>query len=244
MSNDLMHLLGQIQAALSVRHLLPSAILSADDDRSGPTRELMDLGLRAVRAAQDIDLSDVSGRIQKPPLYPDVWPGEHYKLLAGLVQTMQPKCIVEIGTAEGMSVLALKKFLPASSKVVTFDIVPWAHYSDSVLRAEDFADGGLTQIVADLTDINVVHQQAGLLRQADIVFMDAAKDGRMESVFMNNFTTVGLKEKALFVFDDIRLIQMVPLWRQLVFPKMDLTSFGHWSGTGLAFWSQSRPWSG
>ncbi len=244
MSNDLLNLLGQIQTALSVRHLLPSAILSADDDRSGPTRELMNLGLRAVKAAQDIDLSDVSARIEKPPLYPDVWPGEHYKLLAGLVQTMQPKCIVEIGTAEGMSVLALKKFLPASSKVVTFDIVPWTQYSDSVLRAEDFADGRMTQKVADLTDVNVVGQQAGLLREADIVFMDAAKDGRMESVFMDNFTNVGLKENALFVFDDIRLIQMVPLWRQLVFPKMDFTSFGHWSGTGLAFWSQSRPWSG
>jgi hypothetical protein len=35
------------------------------------------------------------------------------------------------------------------------------------------------------------------------------------------------------MFDDTRLWSMLRFWRQLPYPKMDLTSFGHWSGTGL-----------
>jgi hypothetical protein len=35
------------------------------------------------------------------------------------------------------------------------------------------------------------------------------------------------------LLDDIRLLPMVGLWRSIASPKLDLTSFGHWSGTGL-----------
>src|SRR5271154_191680 len=42
------------------------------------------------------------------PRYPDVWPGEHYKLLAALVGVLTPKIVIEIGTATGMSALTMK----------------------------------------------------------------------------------------------------------------------------------------
>jgi hypothetical protein len=35
------------------------------------------------------------------------------------------------------------------------------------------------------------------------------------------------------VVDDIRLLEMVQLWRDLPYDKIDATSLGHWSGTGL-----------
>jgi hypothetical protein len=37
----------------------------------------------------------------------------------------------------------------------------------------------------------------------------------------------------LVVFDDIKLMEMVQVWRDLPYPKLDATSFGHWSGTGF-----------
>lgn len=35
------------------------------------------------------------------------------------------------------------------------------------------------------------------------------------------------------LFDDIRVWNMLAIWRGIRRPKLDLTSFGHWSGTGL-----------
>ncbi len=242
MELDLLAFLNRLQNDLRVRHLIPSAILSADDDPGKPTPELIDLALRCVSEARTVDLSDLSSRMSEPPYVPDVWPGEHYKLLAGMVQTLKPQLVIEIGTAEGISALALKKFLLPSSKIVTFDIVPWTQYSNCVLVSSDFEDGRLQQIAADLTDLGVARQYSALLGEADIIFMDAAKDGRMEGLFLDNFSSIGLKENALLVFDDIRLLPMIPTWRQLAFSKMDITSFGHWSGTGLALWSRLSPW--
>lgn len=33
--------------------------------------------------------------------------------------------------------------------------------------------------------------------------------------------------------DDIRVWTMLKTWREISYPKLDLTSFGHWSGTGI-----------
>jgi hypothetical protein len=39
------------------------------------------------------------------------------------------------------------------------------------------------------------------------------------------------------MFDDTRVLNMIEIWRRLNRPKLDLTSFGHWSGTGLVDWN-------
>lgn len=35
------------------------------------------------------------------------------------------------------------------------------------------------------------------------------------------------------MLDDIRFLNMWRLWRSIRSPKLDATSFGHWSGSGL-----------
>ena len=218
-------------------------VLSADDDPGKPTRELIDLALEAARMAADADLSPLSARLAEPPDYPNVWPGEHYKLLAGLVQATSPKLVIEIGTATGLSALALKRYLPDGSRIITFDVIPWNAYPDHVLVDADFEDGRLEQWTADLTKLAEIHTHAALLQKADLIFVDAAKDGEMEARFLDNFCTVGLKDGALLVFDDIRMMNMISIWRQLTMSKLDVTSFGHWSGTGLVHWNSTSHWS-
>src|SRR5205085_3118297 len=84
-----------------VRHAEPSWLYSADDEGGRPSPSLIDLALRLVDRARSMDLMDVSARIPAGQIrYPDVWPGEHYRLLAAAVALLQPKNIVEIGTAE------------------------------------------------------------------------------------------------------------------------------------------------
>jgi hypothetical protein len=66
--------------------------------------------------------------------------------------------------------------------------------------------------------------------------VDAAKDGKLERRLLDQFESVGLKRGALVVFDDIRLWNMLEIWRTIARPKLDVTSIGHWSGTGMVDW--------
>lgn len=221
---------------LSIRHTEPSLIFSMDDEPVQPSPRLFELALSAVNKARSVDLSLVSKRMKAPPFYPDVWPGEHYKLLAGLVQIMQPKVVLEIGTSTGLSALALKYFLPKEGRLYTFDILPWNEFEETVLTESDFADERLIQYTDDLTELGGILTHEELLKSADLIFIDAAKDGKCEPKLIDNLSNIKFKSPPLVVFDDIRLMNMVHIWRIIPYPKLDITSFGHWSGTGLVDW--------
>jgi predicted O-methyltransferase YrrM len=211
-------------------------IFSSDDEKAQPAGELISLALEAIKHAQSVSLADISKRMKTPPYYPDVWPGEHYKLLAGLVMTARPKTVIEIGTATGLSALALKKYLSQEGKVVTFDIVQWKMFAETCLVDADFEDGRLIQKTEDLSDPAMVLRHRELLRHADMIFIDAAKDGIMEQRFLDNFRLIAFKKNPMLIFDDIRVWNMLRIWREIPMPKLDLTSFGHWSGTGIVQW--------
>ncbi len=211
-------------------------LLSADDDAARPDDFLLDLSLRAIGRARSASMAHVVGRMKTKPYYPDVWPGEHYKLLAGLVQELQPRLVVEIGTSTGLSALGMVPFMPPAGRLVTFDIVPWREFTDTVLRAEDFTDGPLTQVIADLAEPAVFASHAALLQQASLIFVDGPKDGLFEERLLNLFDGHASIGSPLIVFDDIRVWNMLRIWREIRRPKLDLTSFGHWSGTGLVHW--------
>src|ERR1700682_1024879 len=78
------------------RHVEYSMLASLDDDTSRPTQRLLQLSLEALRVACQVDLSWISQRMASPPYYPEIWPGEHYKLLAGFVAAHRPKCVLEV----------------------------------------------------------------------------------------------------------------------------------------------------
>jgi predicted O-methyltransferase YrrM len=196
-----------------------------------PSDRLLDLALDAAQAARTVDLRWISGR--GTDRFPDVWPGEHYKLLNAIVSVLGAKTVVEIGTATGMSALAISAALPRDGKVVTFDLVPWREYPGSVLRDADFSDGRLEQRLEDLSTPSGWRANADLLKQAEFIFVDAKHDGAQERAFMHGFEEVGLDKCPVVLFDDIRVWEMLAFWHEVSRPKLDLTSFGHWSGTGL-----------
>jgi predicted O-methyltransferase YrrM len=212
----------------------PSIVSSAIDLEPKPTPELLNLALAAAAAANGLDLEGVAMRCSSENAeWVRLWPGEHYRLLAGLVDALQPKLVIEIGTFQGPGSLALLERLPVESRLVTFDVIPWNEIADSALRESDFADGRLTQVIGDLSKPVVFDAHRDLLHQADLVFMDAPKDGIFEPAFLELAVPLWSGSQRLLVLDDIRLMPMVQLWRDVPFPKLDVTSFGHWSGTGL-----------
>ncbi|MEY2555920.1 MAG: hypothetical protein QOF93_1064 [Verrucomicrobiota bacterium] len=202
-----------------------------------PNDYLIDLALRAAQEAWRSDLPDLSARVAADGNdFTRIWPGEHYRLLAALVKLLQPKRVLEVGTFRGLSALALKRFLPSAGKIVTFDVIPWDSFPDSCLRPDDFADDRLRQQIGDLSDAAVFKLHRTLIQETELLFVDGPKDGVFERKLLQHLETVDFHKPLLVVMDDIRFWNMLAIWQDTARPKLDLTSFGHWSGTGLIDW--------
>jgi hypothetical protein len=102
-----------------------------------------------------------------------------------------------------------------------------------VLRSEDFETGRIEQRIGDLGEGAYLESQAHVLRSADLIFIDGPKDGVWEQAAFPKILGLLEDRRRLVVLDDIRLLTMVQLWRDLPYPKVDATSLGHWCGTGL-----------
>jgi len=223
-----------------VRHLMPSLMWSADDE---PTlsKKSFDLVLKAAQEAFMRPIRPHSSEQTKRGDYKflNVFPGEHYRLLSSIVSVSGAKNVVEIGTSTGMGTYAIKCAMSQpDAKVTTFDIRSWSEF-DSHLSVTDFDLGLITQILEDLSEQRSFENNRGTLNSADLIFLDGPKDGVFEYRFSRLLTTLEPKPNKYLILDDIRFLNMSRLWKSIASPKMDLTSFGHWSGTGLVDISQS-----
>jgi plasmid stabilization system protein ParE len=115
-------------------------------------------------------------------------------------------------------------------------VIPWNEIGKTWLVEDDFT--AITQHIADLSDPAAFEKYSDLLREADLLFVDAPKDGKFEPAFLANLNRAQTKDGLLAVFDDIRTPNMLASWDQIDRPKLDLVSFGHWSGTGLVDWTK------
>jgi predicted O-methyltransferase YrrM len=213
-----------------------STIASAHDDPGQPSDELVDLAIRAAARARGISMDDVAARMPTEPRWPLYWPGEHYKLLGALVEEIKPTVVIEVGTFQGLSALAIKPHLPAGARLHTFDIIPWQQIEGSALAEHDFADGKVKQELGDLADPAVFRRHTPLLQSAEFIFVDGPKNVEFEEKFVAALDGIALPKRPIVMFDDVRLWNMLAIWRGIRHPKLDITSFGHWSGTGLVHW--------
>jgi len=226
---------------LSAQHILASAAISIHDSPGKPDDFLLSLAGPLIGQCRREDLPLL--RERGAPEWVFSWPGEHYRLLASIVSLLQPKTIVEIGTSTGLSALSMLPRSPREGRIWTFDIVPWNRMRDGIglqngsfLSESDFSNGRLCQIIADLGSEAAFLEHEAILCDADLIFVDGPKDGVFEYQLVRNFQRHRLKNTCLLVFDDIRYLTMLALWRSIDRPKLDFTSFGHFAGTGLVRW--------
>jgi predicted O-methyltransferase YrrM len=217
------------------RHHDYSTISCYEEQR--PSSRLLDISFKAIPEAAKTDLKWLCNRMKEGLYLPEIWPGEHYKLLAGLVATTRPKRVVEVGTFTGLSSLAMKASLPPDSELITIDIVPWNQIKDTALRESDFQDGRLRQLVGDLSEDNFFAAFSETLAGCDLLFIDGPKNVVFENNLLQRLPKIKLPTNALVVFDDIRLWNMLKIWHEIPRPKLDLTSFGHYTGTGMIDWN-------
>ena len=147
---------------------------------------------------------------------------EHYALLSHLSwQLERGETVVDVGTFLGFSALALSH--NQNAHVVTYDLenkIPCT--SDSLTP--------LHRHTIDFRVRNVLPDLSSLL-QAPLMFLDTNHDGTFEKDFVHELQR--LEYKGIVLCDDIFLNdQMNEFWESITLPKVDLTSVGHWSGTG------------
>ena len=169
---------------------------------------------------------------QHPQCFGPVW--------AALVRLLRPKVVVDIGTNTGLSALSLRQYLPEGGVVYTFDVLPWAGIPHTCLRREDFEDGRMIQVVADLAQPKAADAHRDKLLSAPLIFVDGPKDGVFEPAFLKNLARMPFANQAYLVFDDIKDHNMLDIWREIKEPKMDITSLGHWLGTGIVHWPAGK----
>jgi len=210
------------------RHFEPSLIYAPDD--VGPNTFLVELMTKAIGIAWSEEISNVDNTLPDSVYY-NIYPGEHYRLLKALTKVLNPKQIIEVGTYTGMGSRALMEGQVTGS-LCTFDVVPWDSLN-SHLHQQDFETGKVVQKISDLSNEAQFIQNLDLLNDADIIFVDAPKDGLFEYQFLPLLKRLKPKENKLLILDDIRFVNMTDLWISIRSPKLDISSFGHWSGTGL-----------
>ena len=225
---------------MPARHKELSVIASMDDDPAKPNQRLLDLVVDVLPQTCKMRLPIFEGRMSAEPRWFDTWPGEHYRLSAAMVKTLHATTVIEIGTFTGMGTVAILQGLRPDGQVVTFDLVPWNDFEHTWLQDEDFTktEGGrVTQVLADVSAPGGIEPYRVLFEAADFIFIDGPKDGTTESRILANLATLTLRRDPIVFFDDIRVMNMVGVWRRVSRPKFDITSLGHWSGSGLIDWN-------
>ena len=196
---------------------------------------LVELSLKAGLRALDLSLDHLDDRDGHDGLH-KIWPGEHYRLIAALIEMLQPKRIVEFGTYTGLSSLSMLSAMPADGRIDTYDVLAWNQFPVSPLREDDFKDGRIVQHVENLAESEVAEKNRSILAEADFLFIDGPKDGVTEPKLFENLKQVGLKDGAIMVIDDIFNYHLIPTWDAIESPKFNITSLGHWTGTGIVRW--------
>lgn len=214
-----------------IRDVRPSLIYSLEGTEISD--DLVLIATEAIKRASRIKLGCGKKNLSDSKFLNE-FPGEHYRILSSIVNVTNAREVIEIGTYTGLGTLSIKEGFANSGKISTFDLVAWNKLNlDSHFIDEDFRDGSIEQIIGDLSDNNFFEKNFNKLNNANIIFMDAPKDDNFEYKMMRLFVKLDKKKGKLLILDDIKFVNMIDLWRSVKSPKIDLSSFGHWTGTGV-----------
>ena len=140
---------------------------------------------------------------------------EHYRLLMYASTLYDNSIIFDVGTNKCMSCLALS--YNTSNMIKSFDVVK--------LFEENPIRNNVEYIIGDST----LHPD---LPKVSLIFLDVDHDGTYENKFYNHLKSINWK--GILLLDDIHLNDpMIEFWNNISETKYDITSIGHWSGTGM-----------
>jgi len=145
--------------------------------------------------------------------------GEHYRLLSYLVNKFQNTVVIDAGTYQGWSALAMAQ--NTSNKVLSYDIMPLSF---------DFLQP-YPNVELIVKDINI--EDESVILSAELIMLDVdPHDGVQEAAFIQKL--IDMNYTGYVLCDDIFLNEeMRNWWEGISLPKYELTEVGHMHGTGL-----------
>jgi hypothetical protein len=147
--------------------------------------------------------------------------GEHYKLLSFLAsQIPAGETVVDIGTRTGASAVALST--NPNIKVITYDIEYHLPERPNILDIPNI-DFRMKDGIKDFESYS----------SSSLILLDVdPHDGVQEKVFINML--IENNYKGYVLCDDIYFNdEMKEFWNWVPVPKLDISNYGHWSGTGI-----------
>ena len=155
---------------------------------------------------------------------------EHYALLEWLGCRFAGQTVLDFGTYRGASALALS----ASGKadVVTVDC---ADVTSFLFRQVS----SICHIHDDIVDWLQTDEALALVQAAPLIVLDVSHDGWTERAIYAQLERLGFV--GILLLDDINLNdQMRRVWAEISRPKLDLSSIGHHTGTGIVLFEGSE----
>jgi hypothetical protein len=152
---------------------------------------------------------------------------EHYRLLSHFSWQFPPNTtLIDVGTSCGYSALALSH--NPDVKVISYNIQD--DIKEQVCSAKHKSNIDL-RIKNCFEDIDTI-------LQSPLIMLDTAHLGDFEQAFIQ--LLIDNNYKGVVLCDDIYLNrEMVTFWNWVPLKKIDLSEFGHWSGTGLIVFDES-----
>jgi predicted O-methyltransferase YrrM len=163
-------------------------------------------------------------------------PGEnHYHLFANISNQLNNSTIIDLGTYRGMSALALS--YNDTNIVHTFDVEnDYSNRNYTVYQDQQiFKKNNINRHIYNLFSNDMSEDIKNLLLSSDIIFMDAGDHlSKQLEFFLIDFIRKN-DYKGLVIWDDIYLnADMKTVWDSIPSSeKIDVTKYGHFSGTGL-----------
>lgn len=177
-----------------------------------------------------IDLSILDKYIEwnKNSIYFNLEVGkEHYKTMAYIASCLDKEIpVIDIGTYFGFSAAALNF---DGNKVITYDVCDWIPDDKFSIKNNDNIKMKIMNCVNDMEDVC----------KSEFIVLDIdPHDGDEERVIMKALLDNGFK--GILLLDDIKLNEdMLRFWNDIDLRKIDITQVGHWSGTGIVFYSDA-----
>ena len=142
---------------------------------------------------------------------------EHYRLLAYISTLYNGVTLLDIGSYQGSSAIALS--FNKKNKVISYDIKHQPEKADIKIPNIQFIKGNV-----------LMHEIA-----SPFIMLDTYHDGEFEQKFADHLLKINYK--GLVMFDDIYLNNEISnFWNGLKNEKYDLTHIGHHTGTGIAIY--------
>jgi hypothetical protein len=184
---------------------------------------------------EDVNNTDLSPLFTLFKFFPEVTNGdknyldqpagiEHYKLLGWISNQFNDSIISEIGTCDGMGLLALS--LNKNNTVISYDIMDYDRKHDVPVNGKRVICDKVFNFFDDVV-------------KSEVIFYDGGHRGPEEIFFVKQL--INLNYKGVIIFDDINLCsEMRHFWNEvknLGLYTEDWTDIGHYEGTGIIFFN-------